>query len=85
MDYRVISANDVDTLAERVRDAIKHGWSPSGGIAAAIYPGSYLTGMSFWQAMTKPQEKSLDDRLSYVVPAGVPTDYTKANTFQKIY
>jgi hypothetical protein len=81
MDYRVIYGPDLEGLTQIVKLAMKEGWFPVGGVAVVFLQGQ----MSFYQAMTKLQEKSLADRLSYAVPAGVPTDYTSANTFQKIY
>lgn len=31
--YSIVTAPDVKTLKQRVTEAIKHGWQPSGGVA----------------------------------------------------
>jgi hypothetical protein len=49
-DYQIVSGLTKNKLEELVRQQIKDGWEPIGGVAIAAEVGDFC---EFWQAMIK--------------------------------
>jgi len=55
MEYRIVSAKDVDTLEDRIHEYISMGFEPKGGVAVAMVGESkhQIQSIQILQAMVK--------------------------------
>lgn len=53
MEYKIVSSEDVDSLARQVNLLIEANWKPQGGISSTLRNGTMYPIMGFYQAMVK--------------------------------
>lgn len=55
MDYWIAEANDATDLMAKVKEAIKDGWVPCGGVSVSVWPGEHIDDFVVMQAMVRHQ------------------------------